>query len=121
MKTLRSSGIIVVLVLLSSGSLFADPRDGPEGYWTFDESSGGILHDFSGHGHNGTLVNFPGGRGNWTSGQAGGALLFGGPSTREYVSVPNFGMPITSMTLTAWVWANSTPNWATIAANWSGG
>jgi hypothetical protein len=36
------------------------------------------------------------------------------------VTVPNFAMPTASMTLTAWVWANSTPRWAAIAANWNG-
>jgi len=90
------------------------------GYWTFDETSGGVLHGSSGHGENGTLQNFPGGNGNWTTGRLGGALQFGGPSSHEYVSVPNFTMPTASMTLTAWVWANSLPPWATIAANWNG-
>ena len=113
---------VVAVACMSVGSVSANASlaDGLDGYWTFDDLSGGILHDSSGHGYNGTLVNFPGGQGNWTSDQTGGALQFGGPSTHEYVSVPNFAMPTTSMTLTAWVWANSTPNWATIAANWNG-
>lgn len=95
--------------------------NGLDGYWTFDETSGGTLHDFSGNGFNGTVVNYSGGQGNWTSGQIGGALQFGGPSTHQYVSVPNFAMPSTSMTLTAWAWANSTPRFGTIAANWNSG
>jgi concanavalin A-like lectin/glucanase superfamily protein len=119
MKTVFAWGIITA-ICLSAGSAFGDLANGLDGYWTFDEMSGGILHDFSGHGYNGTLINFSGGQGNWTSGQAGGALLFGGPATHQYVSVPNFAMPTTSMTLTAWVWANSAPPWATVAANWNG-
>jgi hypothetical protein len=116
-----SLGIAVVVCLAASSVSANNSLDnGLDGYWTFDETSGGILHDSSGNGYNGSLVNFPSGQGNWTSGQTGGALQFGGPSTHEYVSVPNFAMPTTSMTLTAWVWADSTPNWATIAANWNG-
>ena len=113
---------IAAIVCVSAGSVPANASlaSGLDGYWTFDEMSGGILHDSSGHGYNGTVVNFPAGQGNWTSGQTGGALQFGGPSTHQYVRVPNFAMPTTSMTLTTWVWANSTPNWATIAANWNG-
>ncbi len=113
---------IAVVVCLSASSVSANNSldNGLDGYWTFDETSGGILHDSSGNGYNGSVVNFPGGQGDWTSGQTGGALQFGGPSTHEYVSVPNFAMPTASMTLTAWVWADSTPNWATIAANWNG-
>lgn len=113
---------IAAIVCLSAGSVSANAglANGLDGYWTFDEMSGGILHDSSSHGYNGSLINFPSGQGNWTSGQIGGALLLGGPSTHQYVTVPNFAMPTTSMTLTAWVWANSIPRWATIAANWNG-
>lgn len=132
MKTLSALEIIVALVCLTASPVAADiftPNvvpaaglaNGLDGYWTFDETSGGILHDYSGHGFNGTVVNFPGGQGNWTSGRFGNALQFGGPTTHEYVSVPNFAMPTTSMTLTAWAWADSVPRWATIAANWNGG
>src|SRR5579859_971065 len=107
MKTLSTLGIIAALVGLTAGSLTASiftpdvvapPGLGNslDGYWTFDDASGGILHDYSGHGYNGTLMNYPNGQGNWTSGFLGGALQFGGYSTHEYVSVPNFAMPSTS-------------------------
>jgi hypothetical protein len=66
------------------------------------------------------VVHYPNLQGNWTSGHTGGALQFGGPGTGQYVSVAVFGMPTTSMTLTTWVWADATPSWATIAANWNG-
>lgn len=123
MKTLPVFGIISALVCWTTAPVTAATglANGLDGYWSFDETSGGILHDSSGNGRNGTLVNFPNGQGAWTSGQLGGALQFGGPATHEYVSVPNFTMPTASMTLTAWVWADATPNWATIAANWNGG
>ena len=76
MKTSAPLGIIAALVCLAAGPVNADLANGPDGYWTFDETSGGILHEYSGHGFNGTLVSFPGGQGNWTSGQIGGALPF---------------------------------------------
>lgn len=120
MKTLKTIGIVITLVCLTAASASADLITGLAGYWTFDETNGAILHDSSGHGFNGTLIHFPNGQGNWTSGQTGGALQFGGFSAHEYVSVPNFTFPTNSMTLTAWVWADSTPYWATIAANWNG-
>jgi Concanavalin A-like lectin/glucanases superfamily len=131
MKTSLLLGIVTGIFCLTIYSVFADETltgvvqtsglaNSLDGYWTFDETSGGVVHDSSGNGFNGTVVNYPGGQGNWTSGLFGESLLFGGPTTHEYVSVPNFAMPTASMTLTAWVWANSTPNWATIAANWNG-
>ena len=120
MKTLPALAIITTLVCLTAGPASADLINGLDGYWTFNETNGGVLHDYSGHGFNGTLVNFPNGQGNWTTGLFGGALEFGGAGTHQYVRVPDFAMPTNSMTLTAWVWANSTPYWATIAANWNG-
>ena len=90
------------------------------GYWPFDETGGGVAHEASGQGLNGSLVNYPGGQGNWVSGKIGGSLGFGGLAAQEYVRVPDFAKPDTSLTLSAWVWANALPQWATIAANWNG-
>lgn len=95
--------------------------DGISGYWTFDETSGAVAHEASGQGLNGALMNYAGGQGNWTSGRIGGALQFGGPATQQYVVVPDFTKPTTSLTLSAWVWADSLTLWGTIAANWDGG
>jgi Concanavalin A-like lectin/glucanases superfamily len=120
-KTLLLTGLGSALICLiaTRASATSTLANGLDGYWTFDEGSGGVLHDSSGNGNNGTLVNYPGGQGVWTSGQTGGALQFSAAS-QEYVSVPNFAMPTTSMTLTAWVWADSLPQWATVAGNWNG-
>jgi hypothetical protein len=118
--------IIAAVVCLSTATVSGNAApsgglaDGLDGYWTFSETSGGILHDSSGHGYNGTLVNYPLGQGNWTPSPLGGALLFGGTSAGQIVRVSTFAMPTTSMTLSAWVQANSIPRWATIAANWNG-
>lgn len=119
MKTLSLLGI-TALAGLTAIPVSANLATDLDGYWTFNESSGGTLYDSSGNGYNGNLVNYANGQGNWTSGLFGNALEFGGPSTHQYVSVPNFAMPTSSMTLTAWVWANALPPWATIAANWNG-
>lgn len=131
MKTLSALGIIAGLVCQAAGSVSADvppPEPAPpvglanglDGYWTFDETSWGNVYDFSSHRYNGILVDYPLFPGTWTAGQIGGALEFGGPGTHDCVLVPNFAMPSNSMTLTAWVWADTIPRWATIAANWKG-
>lgn len=124
MNTSAPLGFLATLFCLiaspGSAEIIPSLANGFDGYWTFDETSGGVLHDYSGHGFDGTLVNFAGGQGTWTSGKIGGALQFGGPSSGQSVRVNNFAMPTTSMTLTAWVWANSLPRWATVASNWNG-
>src|SRR3989339_678519 len=43
-------------------------------YWSFDEGSGSTLHDGTGNGHDGTLMNGP----VWVDGKRGGALQFDG-------------------------------------------
>jgi hypothetical protein len=90
------------------------------GYWPFDETNGGVAHEASGHGLNGTLVNYPANQGSWVAGQMGGALEFGGLTARQYVHVPDFTKPTTSLTLSAWVYADSLAQWATVARNWNG-
>lgn len=90
------------------------------GYWPFDETNGGIAHEASGFGMNGALINYAGNQGNWTAGKIGGALDFGGLAAQQYVRVLDFTKPTTSLTLSAWVWADSLPQWATVAANWNG-
>ena len=124
MKTLYLSGMVFGFAVLAASPTLAivdsGLANGLDAYWTFNQTSGGTLVDSSDNGFNGNLVGYANGQGNWTSGLFGNALEFGGPGSGQYVSVPNFTFPTTSMTLTAWVWANSTPAWATIAANWNG-
>jgi hypothetical protein len=110
----------VALALFASVGQCSDITDGLVGYWPFDETNGIVAHEASGNGLNGMLTNFPGGQGNWVAGQIGGALQFGGLSAKQYVHVPDFTKPTTSLTISAWVWADSLPLWATIAANWNG-
>jgi len=49
-------------------------------YWSFDEGSGDIVHDYSGHSYNGSVYGA-----DWTTGHSGYALDFNGNS--DYVSV----------------------------------
>src|SRR5687767_8691238 len=47
-----------------------------------------------------------------------GALNFRGPANGDYVRVPNYPKPTTGITVSAWVWADARPTWATIMKNW---
>jgi len=123
----RNTLIKLLVIFVGALSFFASVgycsgliSDGLVGYWPFDETNGVVAHEASGNGLNGALTNFPGGQGNWVTGQIGGALQFGGLAAKEYVHVPDFTKPTTSLTVSAWVWADSMPQWATIAANWDG-
>jgi len=72
------------MVLLDSIRLYSYDRQlitpvqpdpaGLVGHWTFDEGSGTIAQDRSGHGHDGTINGGP----QWVAGRFGSALLFDG-------------------------------------------
>lgn len=86
--------------------------DGLVGYWPFDEKSGTNAADASGAGRNGNLANFPRDGSQWVPGQIGGSLEFTGTNS---VVVTNFSNPISTMTFSAWVWADSVASWERIA------
>ncbi len=92
--------------------------DGLVAYWPFDEASGTTLNDATTNASHGTLYNFPGDNSQWVAGRIGGALNFRGPANADHVRVPNYPKPRTNMTLSAWVWADARPQWATIVKNW---
>eukprot|EP01035_Chromulina_nebulosa_P046701 gene46701-63266_t len=52
-------------------------------------------------------------------GKIGAGLKLGGPSTRSYAVVPNFPKTAATITVCAWVRAESRPRWASIAKNWA--
>ncbi len=89
-------------------------------YWNFDEGTGALLIDNSGNGNDGTLINFPGDDSQWLAagGRIGGALRFGGPAVSQYVTVPNYPKPNTTLTISAWVFVEARTTWATIIKNW---
>ncbi|MCF7976218.1 MAG: LamG domain-containing protein, partial [Phycisphaerae bacterium] len=58
----------------------APNADNLVGEWTFDEASGTVAYDSSGHGHNGTIEN-----GSWEPGPVGSALHFDGMSSQVII------------------------------------
>lgn len=91
------------------------------GYWKFDETGGNVAADSSGLGNAGGLRNFPANQSQWAPGRIGGALNFRGGPLNDYVVVTNYPKSTSVLTVSAWVWAESRPQWATIAKNWPGG
>ena len=67
-----------VLALIMAGNASADLV----AHWGFDETSGSVVHDISGNGHDGTIN----GTADWVPGQVSGALHFDGST---YVDVPD--------------------------------
>jgi hypothetical protein len=70
------------------------------GYWSFNEATGTIAHDFSGSGNNGTLTNGAA----WASGKLGSALNFNG--SNGYVDVGS-SVPFDSNNWTLSLWADA--------------
>jgi hypothetical protein len=85
---------------VSSTTFTATPPDaGLVGWWKFDEGSGTIAHDSSGHGNDGIVLGTP----NWTTGYIGGGLLFDGKT--NLVRIPlNASLGLGTKTIA--VWAN---------------
>jgi hypothetical protein len=115
-------GLLLLLIVLAFTAFRLETRaaitDNLVGYWPFDETQGSIATDASGHGAGGTLVNMPADNSQWVAGQIGGGLHFRGLAFSDYVRVDSFTRPTTTMTISAWVWADSAPPWAVIANNW---
>jgi hypothetical protein len=77
-------------------------RDEPDlvAYWPFDEASGAIAHDASGHNHNGTIVNGS----QRVPGMSGSAFHFDG--LNQYVEIPDsteMNPHTSNWTIAAWV------------------
>jgi len=72
------------------------------GYWPLDEDSGTVAHDCSGRGHDGTVLNAPGG-GGWTAGVFGGGWHADGTSGCIDLGVPSdLLVENVAFTVTAW-------------------
>jgi hypothetical protein len=74
-----------------------DPSVGLVAYWSFDESTGSLVGDHSGQGHDGVLTG-----GTWrsTGGHLGGALSL---ASGDYVTVEGFPAATPDWTLSVWV------------------
>jgi len=108
-----TSAVAVVTIIPVTGI-----TDTLSGYWNFDEGAGTLLVDYSGNGNDGTLINYTNDA-SWLGGQIGGALAFGGQPSSNYVFIANYPKPSSTMTVSAWVWADSRPNFASILKNWA--
>jgi Concanavalin A-like lectin/glucanases superfamily len=69
------------------------------GWWTFDEGSGTVAEDYSGHGNDGTFVNDP----QWVSGVMGGALEFAGDSDDQVELTTVLPVGSSSNTVALWI------------------
>jgi len=98
----------VCLALPVSGDLIADTV----AYWTLDEAIGDIALDSSANGHDATIYGD-----GWqiVAGVIRGAIELTG---NDYALATNFPLPSSTVTVTAWVYANSKPGWGSMVKNW---
>ena len=87
-------------------------------YWKFDQTNGALALDVTTNANHGAMINFPSDSSKWVSGKIGNALSFRGSGYSDYIFVTNYPKPCSSMTISAWVWADARPTWATIIKNW---
>jgi hypothetical protein len=111
--------VLVVTVLLAQMAWAAgfDPNTDPSllGYWSFNEGSGTVAADGSGHGNDGQLMNGP----TWVPGRIAGALKFDGVD--DYVLVPhNDSLLPTGNEVTVSVWINAERHTGPNNATWQG-
>jgi hypothetical protein len=71
------------------------------GYWSFNEGTSTIAHDFSGHGNSGTLSTTGSTLPQWVPGKFGTALSFDGSSSYIQASFSTLAPPVT---MTAWIY-----------------
>jgi hypothetical protein len=98
----------------------ASVTDGLAAYWNFNETTGTNATDSTPNANHGVLKNYPGDDTQWMPGQIGGALRFAGAASTNFVYVNNYPKPSATLTISAWVFAESRPTWATIIKNWMG-
>ena len=95
---LRVAATILPTVLIVAPA-WADLNDGLVAYWSFDEGSGAIAHDYSGNGNDGVLHGPL-----WIPGVCGTALSFDGVD--DYVGVADHEsqqLPGNEVTVSAWM------------------
>jgi uncharacterized protein (DUF2141 family) len=86
-------------------------------HWKFDDASGGIAKEATGLAQEGLLNNFPGDGSEWVAGIVGGALRFS-EANQSFVLASDYPKAASTLSASAWVWADSLPAWASIAKNW---
>lgn len=88
----KSLAMVIIVTFIGASFTFtqnifvktvqADLTSGLAGFWNFNEGTGSILHDVSGHGNNGTIYGAQ-----WTPGISGYGLYFNG--SNDYVEIPD--------------------------------
>ena len=108
-KVIAGVLIVIALTVLPAGVQAQGDDDGLVAEWHFDEGSGSVLADSSGNGNDGVIHGAT-----WTDGNFGSALEFDGVD--DYVVVPHSASISLSnaMTISAWVTADSFPDWSTV-------
>ncbi len=98
----------VCLALPVSGDLTADSV----AHWTLNEAIGDIALDSSGNGHDAGIYGD-----GWkiVAGKIMGAIELNG---NDYALATDFPVPPSTVTVTAWVYANSKPSWGSMVKNW---
>ena len=81
-------------------------------WYPLDEGFGAVAGDSSGNGNDAAITGAT-----WTAGVSGGALSFDGMD--DYALVPDYPKSASTLTVAAWVRAESRPTWASIAKNWA--
>ena len=89
-------------------------RGAPVGWWRMDEGQGITAKDYSGNGNNGTLTNMDPAT-DWVAGKNNGALDFDGSNDRISTSALT-GKYSGLVSISAWVYHNSTSDWDDIVA-----
>ena len=105
-----------VLALYNSGQVTRQTvsQSGLAGWWTFDEATSTIAHDFSGQNNAGTLISSP----TWTSGKKGSAMQF---SSLRYVTVANMpAISNTTISVSAWIYPTTYSGYNVIASQRNG-
>jgi hypothetical protein len=105
------------VVTRNVGSVAVQPQN-MIALYRFDEAAGTTAADSTGRSAAGNLVNFPGDGSQWTTGRVGRALEFRGGASSDHVVVPSYPKPASSISASAWVWADSRPTWGSIIKNW---
>ncbi len=114
---MNSSRLLVSMVLalpLSVGVARADLTANLIGYWAFEEGSGTVAADSSGHGNNGQIVGTQ-----WVDGTVGSFALEFNATTDDYVWIGKYAPKVeTTVTVALWAYARSRPKWASLVKNW---
>lgn len=89
----------------SSAEAAGVPGGSPLAYYSFNEGAGTVVHDDSGHGHDGTLLG-----GTWTdAGRFGGAIRFAASDdggADEGIVVDPFPQPVKDWSVSFWLLVN---------------